>query len=180
MRVLVLADTHLRAAWPNRKVPQVVWDAAAAADVIIHAGDVVEQDHLDALAEHAPVHAVLGNNDTTLLGALPEDLTVDLAGVRVAMIHDSGPAAGREVRLHRLFPDAHVVVFGHSHIPWNAEGVDGQLLFNPGSPTERRRQPHRSFGELEVAGGQVVAARIIRLDADGEVLPAAARDREPT
>jgi uncharacterized protein len=95
---------------------------------------------------------------------LPETLELELAGVRVAMLHDSGPARGRERRLHERFPDADVVVFGHSHIPWNAEGVDGQLLFNPGSPTERRRQPHRTVGVLELDAGRVTDARIVVVD----------------
>lgn len=167
MRVLVLADTHLRRAWPNRVVPDAVWRAAERADVILHAGDVVEQQHLDELATYAPVHAVLGNNDIELVGTLPEELTCALAGVTVAMVHDSGATKGREARLHGQFPNADLVVFGHSHIPWNAEGAEGQWLFNPGSPTERRRQPFRSYGELDLADGRIVASRIVLMDDAG-------------
>lgn len=84
----------------------------------------------------------------------------EIGGVRVGMIHDSGPSAGRAGRMRRRFPDADVVVFGHSHIPWNAEGLDGQLLFNPGSPTERRSQPHHTLGTLELVDGRVADAAI--------------------
>jgi putative phosphoesterase len=135
----------------------------ATADVVLHAGDITQAEHLDLVAEvagGAPVHAVLGNNDPELAGTLPETRELTIAGVRIAMIHDSGPARGRDARLHARFPDADVVVFGHSHIPWNAAGVAGQWLFNPGSPTERRRQPHRTIGVLEMADGEVADARI--------------------
>jgi uncharacterized protein len=164
VRVVVIADTHLRRSWPNRRLPPAADRELATADVILHAGDITQAEHLEALAEHAPVHAVLGNNDPELLGVLPETLEIELAGVRVAMIHDSGPTRGRERRLHERFPDADVVVFGHSHIPWNAPGEGGQLLFNPGSPTERRRQPHRTVGVLDLEAGEVVDARIVVVD----------------
>ena len=164
LRVVVLADTHLRRDWPNRVLPSAARRHLAAADVILHAGDITQPEHLEDLRALTPVHAVLGNNDPELADTLPETLVVDLAGVRVGMIHDSGPTRGRERRLHRRFPDADVVVFGHSHIPWNAPGEAGQLLFNPGSPTERRSQPHRTLGELELADGEIAAARIVVVD----------------
>jgi uncharacterized protein len=164
VRAVVIADTHLRRSWPNRRLPLAADRELATADVILHAGDITQAEHLEALAEHAPVHAVLGNNDPELVGVLPETLEIELAGVRVAMIHDSGPARGRERRLHERFPDADVVVFGHSHIPWNAPGEGGQLLFNPGSPTERRRQPHRTIGVLDLEDGKVLDARIVVID----------------
>ena len=164
MRVVVVSDTHLKREWRNRRLPAAAIELLATGDVILHAGDVTQPEHLDWFASLAPVHAVLGNNDPELVGRLPETRSVDLAGVRVGMIHDSGPARGREQRLHRRFPDADVVVFGHSHIPWNARGVGGQLLFNPGSPTERRRQPHRTMGVLELDDGDVVEARIEVVD----------------
>lgn len=160
MRVLVISDTHMRPGLA-RDLPDVVWAAADEADVILHAGDVVTRELLDALAERAPVHAVLGNNDTALQGVLPEVLELDLAGVAVGMIHDSGPTAGRPARMRRRFPDADVVVYGHSHIPFAGEGVDGQLLFNPGSPTERRRQPHHTYGLLDLVDGEIVDHRIV-------------------
>lgn len=166
LRVVVIADTHLKRAWPNRRLPGAAVEVLRTADVVLHAGDITQAEHLELIADlaDAPVHAVLGNNDPELDGALPETLTLELAGVRVAMIHDSGPARGRERRLHDRFPDAEVVVFGHSHVPWNAAGVDGQLLFNPGSPTERRQQPHRTIGVLELADGEVVRADVLVVD----------------
>lgn len=163
MRVVVLADTHVRDAGGTR-VPDRAWALVREADAVLHAGDVVEHGLLADLREAAPVHAVLGNNDDTLRRVLPETLALDLDGVRVAMIHDSGPRAGREGRMRRRFPEADVVVFGHSHIPWNAEGVDGQLLFNPGSATQRRRQPHRTAGVLDLEGGRVRRAEIVVVD----------------
>lgn len=162
MQVLVLADTHLRRDWPNRRLPDEVWEWAATADAILHAGDVLEHQHLDDLRRYGPVHVVRGNNDRELVD-VPERLEVELAGVRIGMIHDSGSRSGRAQRLHAAFPSADVVVFGHSHIPWNEAGIDGQLLFNPGSPTERRRQPHRTVGVLELAEGQVRRAQIVRI-----------------
>lgn len=162
VHVLVLADTHLRRDWPNRALPDRVWELAAGADVILHAGDVLEQQHLDELAGYAPVHVVRGNNDRELVD-VPDRVELALAGVRIGMVHDSGTRRGRARRLHDMFPMADVVVFGHSHVPWNETGVDGQLLFNPGSPTERRQQPHRSVGILELRDGAVRAARIEHL-----------------
>jgi uncharacterized protein len=166
LRVIVVADTHLKRAWPGRTLPAPAVDLLATADVVLHAGDITQAEHLELIADlsSAPVHAVLGNNDPELEGALPETLELELAGVRVAMIHDSGPTRGREGRLHDRFPTADVVVFGHSHVPWNGTGIAGQLLFNPGSPTERRQQPHRTMGVLELADGQVVGASIEVVD----------------
>ena len=164
MRVVIVSDTHLKREWPNRRLPGPAVALLGTANVILHAGDITQQEHLDDLAEHAPVHAVLGNNDHELVGSLPETRTLELAGVRIGMIHDSGHARGRERRLYETFPDSDVVVFGHSHIPWNERGEDGQLLFNPGSPTERRQQPHRTVGVLELADGEVVDARIEIVD----------------
>jgi putative phosphoesterase len=107
------------------------------------------------------VHAVLGNNDIELARVLPETRVVDLDGVQVAMIHDSGARAGRAGRLHRRFPHANAVVFGHSHLPVNESGIDGQLLFNPGSPTQRRMAPTKTVGVLEAEHGRIVRADIV-------------------
>ncbi|MTV24845.1 metallophosphoesterase family protein [Nitriliruptoraceae bacterium ZYF776] len=164
MRIVVVADTHLRRSWPNRRLPVAARTWLRTADVVLHAGDITQAEHLEDLATYAPVHAVLGNNDPELADTLPETLELTLGGVRVGMIHDSGPARGRERRLHERFPGCDVVVFGHSHIPWNGPGIDGQLLFNPGSPTERRRQPHRTLGVLEVADGEVTRASVEVVD----------------
>jgi putative phosphoesterase len=160
MRAVVLADTHIQSDQSKRLSPRA-WEEVHAADVVLHAGDVVDEDFLLELRAVAPVHAVLGNNDFRLEGMLPETLEVDLDGVRLAMVHDSGPARGRENRLHRRFPTARVIVFGHSHIPWNSPGVDGQLLFNPGSATQRRRQTHRTLGVLQMDAGTVRSEIIV-------------------
>lgn len=160
MRVLVVADTHIRSA-STRRLPDAARAELASADVILHAGDIVSGEVLDDLRTLAPVHAVLGNNDVELAGLLPEQLVLDLDGVRVGMVHDSGPRTGREGRLRRRFPDADLVVFGHSHVPWDTTGLDGQRLFNPGSPTERRRQPHKTLGVVELGDGRVRSTEIV-------------------
>ena len=160
MRVIVVADTHIRRG-SSRTLPDKLYELLDDADVILHAGDVVSGPVLDDLARFAPLHAVLGNNDHELVGVLPERLEVELAGVQVAMVHDSGPAKGRERRMARWFPDADLVVFGHSHIPWDAVGATGQVVFNPGSPTERRRQPHHTAGVIELADGRIRSREIV-------------------
>lgn len=162
-RVVVLADTHLR---PGRaaRLPDRAYDELARADLVLHAGDLVTADLLHELDGFAPTRAVLGNNDVGLTGVLPETDVFDLDGVQVAMVHDSGVRAGRERRMKRRFPDAHVIIFGHSHIPWNDAGLDGQLLFNPGSAVDRRMQPHRTLGVLDLRDGRVRERRIVELD----------------
>ncbi len=155
--VVALSDTHIRRGG-RRRLPGAAYAYLDAADVILHAGDILVGEVLDELRGFAPVHAVLGNNDVELVGLLPETESLVLDGVRIGMIHDSGPSTGRAGRMRRRFPDADVVVFGHSHIPWDDSGVDGQLLFNPGSPTERRSQPNHTLGTLDLDGGRVVSA----------------------
>ena len=162
---LVLADTHLQSGRP-RWLPDSVTAALRHADVVLHAGDVLDAGVLDRLAHRdgagrIDVHAVLGNNDLALVGVLPHSRVVELAGVRIGLIHDSGRPDGREARLHRRFPDCQVVVFGHSHEPVGRAGVDGQLLFNPGSPTQRRRQPVATYGLLRLDRGAVLEHRIV-------------------
>ncbi len=171
---LVLADTHLRSG-SGRWLPEAVVTELRRADAVLHAGDVLDRGVLERLSEEAgadrpgtgaapaAVHAVLGNNDTSLGGLLPATKVIELAGVRIGMIHDSGPAAGREARLRRLFPDCGVVVFGHNHAPVAKLGGDGQLLFNPGSPTQRRRQPFPSYGLLHLEDGRLLAHRVVPL-----------------
>jgi len=159
VRAVVLADTHIRRGG-KRRLPDAAYSLLDRADVILHAGDVLIQELLDELGGFAPTYAVLGNNDHELAGALPETRLLELAGVRVAMIHDSGPTKGRDGRMRRRFPDADVVVFGHSHAPVNRPGVGGQLLFNPGSPTEKRMQPDHTLGVLELDDGRVVGREI--------------------
>lgn len=154
IRAVVLGDTHVHPG-SSRRLPGPVHDLLNEADVILHAGDVVTADLLDELGRYAPVHAVLGNNDHELVGILPETLVLDLAGVSLAMVHDSGARRGRPSRLRRRFPDADVVVFGHSHDPVAEPGIDGQLLLNPGSPTWKRRAPHPTVAVLDLADGHV-------------------------
>ncbi len=163
MRAVVLADTHIRRG-STRRLPDGALRELDGADVVLHAGDIVVDEVLDGLRAYAPVRAVLGNNDVELEGRLPEQLVVELAGVRVGMVHDSGPRKGREGRLHRRFEDCALVVFGHSHIPWDAAGIGGQHLLNPGSPTERRRQPHRTLATIDLDAGEIVRTRIVQLD----------------
>jgi putative phosphoesterase len=131
------------------------------ADVILHAGDVLIPELLSELRTIAPVHAVLGNNDHELMRVLPETNLVTIEGVRIGMVHDSGARAGRAARMRRRFPDADVVVFGHSHEPQCEPGVDGQLLVNPGSPTERRRASTHTLAVLELRDGRVEHAAIV-------------------
>jgi putative phosphoesterase len=132
------------------------------AGLILHAGDVCTAAVLDELAGYAPVLAVKGNNDGQDVAAwgAPERLETDVGGLRVAMVHDSGPASGRPARLRRWFPGADLVVFGHSHIPLD-HAEHGQRIFNPGSPTDRRRQPRGTLGLLDVADGRLISARIV-------------------
>jgi uncharacterized protein len=160
MRVVALSDTHAPRRW--KTCPAAVAAQLRQADVILHAGDVCTAAVLDELSGYAPVLAVVGNNDAPEVaawGARPS-LEVDLGGLRVAMIHDSGAAAGRLPRLRRWFPAAGLVVFGHSHIPMDAE-AGGFRIFNPGSPTDRRRQPHGTVGVLRIDGGRLAAAGIV-------------------
>ena len=118
---------------------------------------------LDELAQYAPVTAVAGNNDgpDVIAWGAAQTAAFSVAGLRVAMIHDSGPAAGRLARMRLKFPGAGLVVFGHSHIPLDSGGAGGFRIFNPGSPTDRRRQPHGTLGVLDIADGRVAAAKIV-------------------
>jgi putative phosphoesterase len=160
VKVVVLADTHAPRRW--RSCPPRVAGHLHGADLILHAGDVCTAGVLDELAAYAPVRAVRGNNDgpdVTAWGA-GDIFEADLGSVHLAMVHDSGPAAGRAARLRRRFPHADLVVFGHSHIPVD-QVTDGQRIFNPGSPTDRRRQPHGTLGVLDIDGSRLVAAAIV-------------------
>jgi putative phosphoesterase len=160
MRVVALSDTHAPRRW--KACPAAVAAQLRRADVILHAGDVCTAAVLDELSQYAPVLAVLGNNDGPDVAAwgAPPVLQATLGGLRVAMIHDTGPAPGRPSRLRRRFPEAELVVFGHSHIPLDAQ-TDGLRIFNPGSPTDRRRQPHGTVGVLRIEGGRLAAADIV-------------------
>ncbi len=149
-RLVVLGDTHLTPS-SARDLPSRAWDEIASADLVLHTGDVTAMDLLERIATVAPVVAVRGNNDIGL-DELDDRWTDLIEGVRVAMVHDSGPSRGRDSRMRSWFPDAHLVCFGHSHAPVNEIGVDGQWLLNPGSPTQRRRQPVHTIAVVTVDG----------------------------
>jgi putative phosphoesterase len=160
MRVAVLSDTHAPRHWKG--CPPRVADRLRGADLILHAGDVCTVEVLDELSGYAPVYAVRGNNDgpEIIAWGAPVTLELELEGVRVAMLHDAGAAKGRAARMHRWFPNADLVVFGHSHIPLDL-AEHGVRIFNPGSPTDRRRQPHGTLGLLDLHDGRVTQAQIL-------------------
>ena len=160
MKIIALSDTHAPRRW--RSCPPRVAAHLRGADLIMHAGDVCTAGVLDELSAFAPVRAVLGNNDGPDVAAwgAPESVQLDLDGLQVAMIHDSGQAAGRIARMRRRFPGAALVVFGHSHIPLD-QSAGGLRIFNPGSPTDRRRQPHGTIGLLTISAGRLQQARIV-------------------
>lgn len=149
-RLVITADTHL----PSHRAGQLPAELLAACEgaaAILHAGDVTSPEVLEILAGYAPVHAVLGNTDPWSLAHLPERLTVEATpALRIGMVHDAGPAAGRQARLAAAFPGCAIVVHGHTHMP-ELTSEDGVVLLNPGSPTQRRRAPRHSFAELDLA-----------------------------
>jgi putative phosphoesterase len=159
-----MADTHV----PKRArdLPAELWAAVDAADVVVHAGDWVDVPLLDALETRTRrLIACYGNNDgPELRRRLPEIGRADLAGVRLAVIHETGPATGREQRCAAKFPDADVLVFGHSHIPWDTTTTTGLRLLNPGSPTDRRRQPFATYMTAEIADGRPIDVVLHRVD----------------
>lgn len=159
MRIVLLSDTHSPRRW--KSCPPALARVLDGADAILHAGDVCLVETLDELAQFAPVHAVRGNNDGLDVAQWGAPDTLDLAfgGLRVGMLHDSGQARGRGPRLKARFPDADLVVFGHSHIPWD-ETCAGQRAVNPGSPTDRRRQPHGTVAELTITDAEAAIAFI--------------------
>jgi putative phosphoesterase len=152
MLLTILSDTHVSTAKRSRAhdLPAIVWESIGNSDAVIHAGDVVEGFLLDAIARVKPVHAVLGNNDADL--DLPQSLELDFEGVKIAVIHDGGTRKGRPARLRKLFPAAGVIIYGHSHMP-ELQTVDDVLIINPGSCTDKRREPKFSFGRLAIEPG---------------------------
>ncbi|MDQ3982948.1 MAG: metallophosphatase family protein [Actinomycetota bacterium] len=160
MKIAVLSDTHTSGS--SRPVPPGAWPYLESADHILHGGDVCDPALLDELRALAPVTVVMGNCDGFDVrdwGAT-DTAEVELEGIRIGMVHDAGPRERRRPRMRKLFPHARVVVFGHSHIPWN-EDERGLLLFNPGSATWKRRAPFTSMGLLWVEDGAV----------EGEIFP---------
>jgi putative phosphoesterase len=162
VRIVVLADTHGPRFW--KRCPPAVAEQLREAELILHAGDVCTADVLEELSGYAPVQVVLGNNDGSDVAAwgAKETLQLRIDGLEVGMVHDSGSAAGRIARLRRRFPTADLVIFGHSHIPMD-QSTDGFRIFNPGSPTDKRRQPYRTLGLLTIEDGSLTDASIIEL-----------------
>lgn len=163
LKLVLIADTHV----PKRArdLPVQVWAAVERADVVFHAGDWVEAELLDRLEGRSrSLVAVYGNNDgLELRSRLPETAHVTLEGVRFAMVHETGQARGREQRCEALYPHMDVLVFGHSHIPWDTTAPGGLRLLNPGSPTDRRRQPACTYMTAGVDGGRLTGVRLVEL-----------------
>lgn len=167
MRLLLIADTHV----PNRArdLPAQVWSEIDAADVVFHAGDWMDPELLEQLQTRAKrLVACWGNNDgVELRRRLPERADVVLDGVRFTVTHETGAATGREARMARQYPDTDVLVFGHSHIPWDTTARTGLRLLNPGSPTDRRRQPHCTYMTATVRSGVLRDVVLHRLERRG-------------
>ena len=155
MNVAIIADTHMPRG--GRRLPRTCIERLRAADVVLHGGDLVALEVLEMLAALAPcVIAVAGNVDESPVRArLPERTVVELQGARIGLVHNAGPARGRLERLRKWFPAADAVVFGHSHMPAHERDPGGFQIFNPGSPTERRRAPARTMGMARVEKGEV-------------------------
>jgi putative phosphoesterase len=161
--LLVLADTHV----PKRArdLPGEVWEAIDRADLVVHAGDWVSLDLYERVHARArALHGVYGNNDgADLRAVLPEVARWEVEGIRFAAVHETGPAKGREARMDAAFGDVDVLVFGHSHIPWDSVSPAGMRLLNPGSPTDRRRPPRASLLWLQASHGAVTEVRFVYL-----------------
>jgi uncharacterized protein len=162
-RLLLLADTHVPTR--ARDLPAPLWAAVVEVDVVVHAGDWVEAALLDELeARSRRLVGVFGNNDgPTLRARLPEVARTTIDGVRIAVVHETGPAKGREERCAATYPDVDVLVFGHSHIPWDTTAATGLRLLNPGSPTDRRRQPFCTYLTATAYDGTLAEVELHRL-----------------
>lgn len=179
-RILLLADTHV----PTRArgLPEQVWSAVDDADLVIHAGDWVDVATLDALEARARrVLGVWGNNDgPDLRTRLPEIARETVDGLRFAVVHETGAATGREARCDTAHPDADVLVFGHSHIPWDTVTPMGLRLLNPGSPTDRRRQPVCTMMTLETRAGGIRSVQLVEVPTVARERPVRQRGAAPT
>jgi putative phosphoesterase len=152
--IAIISDTHMPRGW--RRLPDECLVRLRAAELILHAGDLIRLSVLRELQGYGEVIAVAGNvDDADVRAVLPTRREVEVAGVRIGLIHDAGPAAGRIARLRRQFPRQDAVIFGHSHIPLHESSLDGFQIFNPGSPTERRRAPTHTMGMATVQAGRV-------------------------
>jgi putative phosphoesterase len=158
-----MADTHVPVR--ARGLPEQLWRSVEAADVVVHAGDWVSLALLEELRERSErLVAVYGNNDgDALRSQLPEVATATVEGLRFAVVHETGAAAGRERRCAARFDEADVLVFGHSHIPWDTTAASGLRLLNPGSPTDRRRQPFCTYMTASVRSGELREVSLVRL-----------------
>ncbi len=158
-----MSDTHL----PKRarELPEQLLAEVPCADVVIHAGDWVDLATLDLLESRSVrLIGVHGNNDGPALRArLPEVARAELDGLRLGVVHETGVAQGRERRCAERFPDLDVLVFGHSHIPWDTTTDTGLRLLNPGSPTDRRSQPHCTYMTATVSDGRLTEVELRRL-----------------
>ncbi|MEV4946371.1 metallophosphoesterase [Streptomyces sp. NPDC053755] len=163
MRLLLMSDTHLPAR--AKRLPDALLAEVDEADAVVHAGDWIDEATLDLLESRARrLIGVYGNNDgPPLRRRLPEVARAELGGLRFGVVHETGAAAGREQRCARTFPDLDVLVFGHSHIPWDSTAPGGLRLLNPGSPTDRRRQPFCTYMTLTVAAGALGDVTLHRL-----------------
>jgi len=161
--VVFISDTHV----PQRArdLPDSLWNRIETSDVVVHAGDWVDVALLDEVERRAGrLVGVYGNNDHGALRVrLPQVAQVDIGGLRFAVVHETGDAKGREERCAARFPDADVLVFGHSHIPWDTTAPTGLRLLNPGSPTDRRRQPFATYLTGTVGGGRLEDVTLHRL-----------------
>jgi uncharacterized protein len=161
-RLLLISDTHIPGR--ARRLSDAVLKAADMADLVIHAGDWVAASVLDELEQHTDVLGVWGNNDAAdLRDRLPEVARRTIGGVRFAVVHETGQATRREVRMDAAYPDVDVLVFGHSHIPWDTVTPRGMRLLNPGSPTDRRRQPVCTMMTAVVDDGRLRDVELIAL-----------------
>lgn len=164
LNLVLVADTHVPAR--ARELPAPLWAAIDEADVVIHAGDWVSAELLDRFEERSRrLLAVRGNNDgPELHRRLPEVARATLGGLRFAVVHETGGRDGRERRADAAYPDTDVLVFGHSHIPWDTVSPKGLRLLNPGSPTDRRRQPFCTYLTAVVADKALIEVQVHRLD----------------
>jgi putative phosphoesterase len=162
MQIAIIADTHLPKS--NRRLPDLCVERLREADLIVHAGDFSELSVLREVQSYGQLIAVHGNADAPDVRAeLPRSCHIDADGASIAVVHNGGPASGRIERLHHRFPDADAVIFGHSHIPLHETAPDGFQIFNPGSPTERRKAPRHTMGIATVDGGKL-SFELIALD----------------
>jgi|SRR5215207_8312503 len=163
MRLVLLSDTHLPVR--AKRLPGQLWEAIDQADVVVHAGDWVSVELLDELeARSRRLIGCWGNNDGPELRArLPEVARASLNGLAVAVVHETGASRGREERCEKAYPDVDLLVFGHSHIPWDTTTPRGLRLLNPGSPTDRRRQPFRTYQTADITAGRLTEVKLHNL-----------------